>query len=118
MIWLVTFLKKNGFTHAKVDTSLLRKTLKNDILIICIYVDDIIFCYTNKTLCKEFSKMMHVEFEISMMGKLKKILRIQINKCKDRVMFINPNIPMNCWKFNLLDCKLMTTPMHPTCNLN
>ena len=33
-----------------------------------IYVDDIIFGATNVFLCEEFSKCMHNEFEMSMMG--------------------------------------------------
>ena len=33
-----------------------------------VYVDDIIFGPTNVSLCEEFSKCMHSEFEMSMMG--------------------------------------------------
>ena len=44
-----------------------------------IYVDDIIFGSTNASLCKEFSKLMKDEFEMSMMGELKLFLGIQIN---------------------------------------
>jgi len=44
-----------------------------------IYVDDIIFGYTNASLCKKFSKLMQDEFEMSMTGELKFFLGIQIN---------------------------------------
>ena len=40
-------------------------------LIVQISVDDIIFCSTNAALADEFSKLLHSEFEMSMMGDLK-----------------------------------------------
>jgi len=34
------------------------KVKDNDMLVIYIYVDDIIFCATNESICKEFSNCM------------------------------------------------------------
>ena len=68
---LSNFLLKNDFKRGQVDTTLSKKTLEKDILIVQIYVDDIIFGSTNASLCKEFSKLMQEEFEMSMMGELK-----------------------------------------------
>jgi hypothetical protein len=84
-----------------------------------IYVDDIIFGSTNASLCKEFSKLMKDEFEMSMMGELKFFLGIQINQCKDGVYVHQTkytNELLN--KFKREDCKVMNTPMHPTCTLS
>lgn len=47
------------------------KNLNNDFIIVQVYVDNIIFGFTNDFLCQEFSKMMQNEFEMSMMGELK-----------------------------------------------
>lgn len=47
---LSNFLLKNGFLTGKVDTTLFCKLYKNDILIVHIYVDDIIFGFANATL--------------------------------------------------------------------
>ena len=94
---------------------LLRKT----ILVVQIYVDDIIFGSTNASLCKEFSKLMQDEFEMSMMGELKFFLGIQINQCKDEVYVHQTKyIKELLKKFKLEDCKVMNTPMHPTCTLS
>jgi len=76
---LSNFLIKNDFKRCQVDTTLFRRTLEKDILVVQIYVDDIIFGSTNASLCKEFSKLMHDEFEMSMMGELKFFLGVQIN---------------------------------------
>ncbi|KAK2427482.1 putative mitochondrial protein [Trifolium repens] len=116
---LSTFLVNNGFEKGQVDNTLFRKTLKKDILIIQIYVDDIIFGSTNATLCKNFSKLMQDEFEMSIMGELKFFLGIQINQTK-KGTFIHQSkyIKDLLKKFNLEDCKPMNTPMHPTSSLS
>ncbi|WJX45767.1 hypothetical protein P8452_32625 [Trifolium repens] len=115
---LSTFLVDNGFVKGQVDNTLFKKTLKKDILIVQIYVDDIIFGSTNATLCKNFSKMMQDEFEMSMMGELKFFLGIQINQT-EKGTFIHQSkyIKDLLKKFNLEDCKPMNTPMHPTSSL-
>jgi len=46
---------------------LFTKHVENDILIVQIYVDDIIFESTNEKLCKDFESCMKEEFEMSMM---------------------------------------------------
>lgn len=55
---LSNFLLKNNFKRGQVDTTFFRKTPKNYILIVHIYVDDIIFGYIDATHCKEFYKIM------------------------------------------------------------
>ena len=62
----------------KNDTTLFIKLRENDILIVQIYVGDIIFGATNVSLCEEFAKSMHSEFEMSMMRELNFFLGLQI----------------------------------------
>lgn len=54
-----------------------------------------------------------------MMGELKFFLGIQINKCKDG-LYVNQSKYTEelLNKFKLEECKLMTTPVHPTCKLS
>ena len=54
---LKNFLLDNGFFMSKVDTTLFVKHKNQDILVVQIYVDDIIFGSTNELLCKEFSSL-------------------------------------------------------------
>ena len=72
----------------KIDTTLFIKTKESDMLLVQIYVDDIIFGATNVSLCKEFSKCMHSEFKMSMMGELNFFIGVQIKQLKKRT-FIN-----------------------------
>ena len=64
------FLLSKGFKMGKVDTTLFTKKLGNNLFVLQIYVDDIIFVLTNQDFCEEFEKMMASEFEMSMIGEL------------------------------------------------
>ena len=66
-----------------INTTLFVKTKNDDLLIVQIYVDDIIFGATNETLCEEFAKCMQGEFNMSMMGELNYFLGLQIKQCKE-----------------------------------
>ena len=72
----------------KVDTTLFRKEVRNDFIIVQIYVDDIIFGAINDLLCKDFSSLMQSEFEMSMVGELYVFLDLQI-KQYDNGIFIS-----------------------------
>nr|GEU54361.1 hypothetical protein [Tanacetum cinerariifolium] len=82
---LSNFLVSKGFSKGSIDP-----TTKHgeDILLVQIYVDDIIFGFTNPKLSKQFEKLMHSKFEMSMMRELKFFLGIQINQ-SPRGIFIN-----------------------------
>ena len=54
-------------------------------LLVQMYVDDMIFGATNVSLCKEFAKCMHSEFEMSMMGELNFFLGLQIKQTSQKV---------------------------------
>lgn len=91
---LSSFLVQNGFTKGKVDTTLFTKRHKQDILVVQIYVDDIIFGATNENLCKEFYRMMQGEIKMSMMGELNYFLGLQIKQQKDGI-FLNQSEDIN-----------------------
>ena len=57
--------------RGKVDTTLFRREIGKDFIIVLIYVDDIIFGATNEPQCKDFFDLMKNEFEVSMMGEIK-----------------------------------------------
>ena len=85
---LKNFLLDNDFSMGKANTTLFVKHKNQDILIVQIYVDDIIFGSTNELLCKDFSLCMSKEFEMSMMGELKYFLGLQIKQNEEGI-FIN-----------------------------
>ncbi|GJV67481.1 putative ribonuclease H-like domain-containing protein [Tanacetum coccineum] len=85
---LSTYLLENRFRRGTIDKTLFIKKDKGDILLVQVYVDDIIFGSTNKSLCVEFEQMMHKRFQMSSMGELTFFLGLQV-KQKDDGIFIS-----------------------------
>ncbi|KAJ9567318.1 hypothetical protein OSB04_003284 [Centaurea solstitialis] len=114
---LTNHLLSKGFKRGTIDTTLFLKKEGDDLLLVQIYVDDIIFGSTNPELCTKFSKIMETEFEMSMMGELNFFLGIQVKQNPDGI-FINQSkyIKDMLKKFNMTDCSPIKTPM-PTGNL-
>ena len=60
----------HGFTRGKADQALFIKRENGELIVAQVYVDDIIFESTKDELAHGFSKLMQVEFEMSMIGEL------------------------------------------------
>jgi hypothetical protein len=88
-------------------------------LIVQIYVDNIIFGSTNENLCKDFSKTMQNEFEMSMMKELNFFLGLQIKQTKDGI-FINQSKHVKdlLKRFGMENAKAIGTPMSPSTKLD
>ncbi|GJZ13441.1 putative ribonuclease H-like domain-containing protein [Tanacetum coccineum] len=74
---LSTYLLDNGFHRGQIDKTLYIKRHKDDILLVQVYVDDIIFGSTKKHMSNEFEKLMHDKFQMSSMGELSFFLELQ-----------------------------------------
>ncbi|GKA32148.1 retrovirus-related pol polyprotein from transposon TNT 1-94 [Tanacetum coccineum] len=77
---LSKFLISKGFTKGIIDPTLFTIKYGEDILLVQIYVDDIIFGSTNPKFSKRFEKLMHGRFEMSLMGEMKFFLGLQIHQ--------------------------------------
>nr|GEW35578.1 hypothetical protein [Tanacetum cinerariifolium] len=95
-----------------VDNTLFTKKKSSNLIIVQIYVDDIIFSSTCQDMCDELAKIMHEEFEMSMMSELNFFLGLQIKQMKDGI-FINQSkyIKEMLKKFGLEESKPIKTPM-------
>ncbi|GJX25931.1 retrovirus-related pol polyprotein from transposon TNT 1-94 [Tanacetum coccineum] len=85
---LSNFLVSEGFSKGYIDLTLFITKHGEDILLVQIYVDDIIFGSTNPKLSKRFGKLMRNKFDMSMIGEMKFFLGIQIHQ-STRGIFIN-----------------------------
>ncbi|GJV38311.1 retrovirus-related pol polyprotein from transposon TNT 1-94 [Tanacetum coccineum] len=95
-----------------VDNTLFTKKKSSNLIIVQIYVDDIIFGSTCQDMCDEFAKIMHDEFEMSMMGKNLTSSWIPIKQMEDGIFFNQSKyIKEMLKKFGLEDSKPMKTPM-------
>ncbi|WVZ52804.1 hypothetical protein U9M48_003826 [Paspalum notatum var. saurae] len=110
--WLRDFLIMQGFKIGKVDMTLFTKDVNGDLFICQIYVDDIIFGFTNEKLSHEFGDMMSREFEMSMIGALNFFLGFQIKQVKGGIFIHQEKYCRDLLKkFKMGDCKLISTPM-------
>ncbi|GJS73940.1 retrovirus-related pol polyprotein from transposon TNT 1-94 [Tanacetum coccineum] len=109
---LKAFLIKHEYKIGMVDKTLFTKKKSSNLIIVQIYVDDIIFSSTCQDMCDEFSKIMHDEFEMSMMGELNFFLRLQIKQMEDGIFFNQSKyIKEMLKKFGLEESKPMKTFM-------
>ncbi|GJV57476.1 putative ribonuclease H-like domain-containing protein, partial [Tanacetum coccineum] len=74
---LSTFLLKSGYRRGTIDKTLFIKKDKNDIMLVQVYVDDIIFGSTKKSWCDDFEALMKSRFQMSSMGELTFFLGLQ-----------------------------------------
>nr|GFA65337.1 putative ribonuclease H-like domain-containing protein [Tanacetum cinerariifolium] len=77
---LSTFLLQNRYRKGTIDKTLFIKNDKDDIMLVQVYVDDIIFGSTKKSLCDEFEALMHKIFQMSSMEEITFFLGLQVKQ--------------------------------------
>nr|GEX22308.1 uncharacterized mitochondrial protein AtMg00810-like [Tanacetum cinerariifolium] len=84
----------------------------NDLLLVQIYVDDIIFVASTPELCDLFSNLMCSKFKMSMMGKISFFLGLQISQSLKGI-FINQSkyALESLKKYGFKSCNPVDTPM-------
>ncbi|GKA13966.1 putative ribonuclease H-like domain-containing protein [Tanacetum coccineum] len=101
-----------GFRRGIVDKILFIKKKKSDIMLVQVYVDDIIFGSTKKSMCTEFEDCMHKRFQMSSMGKLTFFLGLQVKQQPDEIFISQDMYVANILKkFDFLSIKIATTPI-------
>ncbi|GJW90998.1 putative ribonuclease H-like domain-containing protein [Tanacetum coccineum] len=85
---LSTYLLDNRFFKGKIDKTLFIKRVKGDILVVQVYVDDIIFGSTKKSLCTDFEQIMHKRFQMSSTGELTFFLGLQVKQKEDGTLLL------------------------------
>ncbi|GJV01022.1 putative ribonuclease H-like domain-containing protein [Tanacetum coccineum] len=79
-----------------------------------VYVDDIIFGSTKKSLCDEFEGLMHKRFQMSSMGELTFFLGLQVQQKEDGIFISQDKYMADILKkFDYVTVKTASTPMEP-----
>nr|GFC66300.1 uncharacterized mitochondrial protein AtMg00810-like [Tanacetum cinerariifolium] len=99
-------------TMCSVDSTLFIRRNGNDLLLVQIYVDDIIFAASILELCDLFANLMCSKFKMSMMGKISFFLGLQISQ-NPRGIFINQSkyALESLKKYGFESCDPVDTPM-------
>nr|GEZ00703.1 uncharacterized mitochondrial protein AtMg00810-like [Tanacetum cinerariifolium] len=106
------FPNKIGYRRGIIDKTLFIKTDKDDIMLVQVYVDDIIFGSTKKSLCDDFETLMHKRFQMSSMGELTFFLGLQVKQSEEGI-FISQDkyVAEILKKFNFSSVRTASTPI-------
>nr|GEU53353.1 hypothetical protein [Tanacetum cinerariifolium] len=109
---LSSFLLSQYFSKGSVDPTLFIRRNGNELLLVQIYVDDIIFDASTIELCELFANMMCSKFKMSMMEKISFFLGLQISQ-SPRGIFINQSkyALESLKKYGFESCDPVDTPM-------
>nr|GEV84423.1 hypothetical protein [Tanacetum cinerariifolium] len=109
---LSAFLLQNEFSKGITDMTLFTRRFDDDILVVQVYVNDIIFGSTNTRYATLFFDLMKSRFEMSMIGEMTFFLGLQVNQSPSCV-FINQSNYVNevLKKYGLNTCDIIGTLM-------
>nr|GFA25869.1 hypothetical protein [Tanacetum cinerariifolium] len=109
---LSTFLLQNHFFKGTIDPTLFIRRFHDDILVVWVYVDDIIFGSTHPRYIQLFFDLMKSRFEMSMMGEMTFFLGLQVNQSPCGI-FINQSkyVLEILKKYGMESCDPVGTPM-------
>nr|GFA47257.1 retrovirus-related Pol polyprotein from transposon TNT 1-94 [Tanacetum cinerariifolium] len=109
---LSQFLIESGFQKGSISTTLFIKKKGKHIMLIQIYVDDIMFGSTNSKYCTNFSDLMVIRFEMSIMGEMKFFLGLQANQISNGIFINQSKYILDILKrFGMENCDTVPTPM-------
>jgi hypothetical protein len=113
------FLQEKGFKKGIVDSNLDIKSEGDNLLVVLVYVDDIIFGCTNESFFQWFANSMQTEFEMSMIGELSYFLGLQIKQSSARIFISQEKyLKEMLKKFQMEDSSPVSTPMVVGCKLS
>ena len=85
----------------------------NELMLVCLYVDDIIYMGSSKSMIEDFKRSMMSHFEMSDLGLLHYFLGLEIKQMEGEIFVSQKNYAENLLKkFNMLHCKQSATPMN------
>jgi hypothetical protein len=103
----------------KVDKTLFLLRQGDDILIVQVYVDDIVFGGSSHSLVARFAKDMSKEFEMSMMGELQFFLGLQMKQAMEGTFVHQAKYTEDILKkFKMDNSKPLSIPMSTTTTLD
>ncbi|KAH9726279.1 hypothetical protein KPL70_008204 [Citrus sinensis] len=106
------YFQEKGFTKCPYEHALYVKEKDGDILIVCLYVDDLIFTGSNPSLFEEFKRVMIKEFEMTDIGLMACYLGIEVKQNEEGIVISQESYAKEILKkFKMNDCKPISTPV-------
>lgn len=114
------YFLKEGFHKCPYEHTLFVKIGdKGKLLIVCLYVDDLIFTGNDGFMLKEFKKSMMVEFEMSDLGMMHYFLGIEVVQSANGIFISQKKYVQDILdRFRMKDCNPVSTPTEFGLKLN
>lgn len=108
-----SYFVQNGFERSESEPTLyLRKQGNNDLLVVCLYVDDIIYMGSSHSIVAEFKSSMMSRFEMTDLGLLHYFLGLEVKQGEGDVFVSQKKYALDLKRFGLVNCKSAATPMN------
>lgn len=109
-----SYFLQNGFVRSENEPTLYVKRSKQfGFLIVCVYVDDMIYLGSSQKLIEEFKSSMTKEFEMTDLGKLQYFLGLEVIQAKDGVFISQKKYAKDLLhRFHMHNAKPAATPMN------
>lgn len=107
------YFQQNKFIRSPSEPSLYVKTQgKCDFIMVCLYVDDLIYASTKQEMVDDFKRKMMKEYEMTDLGLMKYFLGFQVKQSNEGIFIFQEKYAEDLLKkFNMLECKPIDTPM-------
>ncbi|CAL2279392.1 unnamed protein product [Prunus armeniaca] len=111
-----SYFAECGFEKSLSEATLYAKTRgENDILIVSIYMDDIVYTGSNQGMLNEFKRDMKEKYEMTDLGLLHHFLGMGVIQTYSSIFIHQRKYAFSLLnKFGLTDCKFVTTPLVAT----
>lgn len=94
-------------------TLYLKKRGNSDFLVVCLYIDDIIYIGSCESIVSELKSCMMSKFEMSDLGMLHSFLGLEVRQCSDGIFISQRKYATNLLnRLNMMNCNPSPTPMN------
>ncbi|KAH9750942.1 hypothetical protein KPL71_014085 [Citrus sinensis] len=106
------YFQENSFTKCPYEHAFYVNEKDGDILIVCLYMDYLIFTGSDPSLFEEFKRVMIKEFETTDIGLMAYYLGIKVKQKEKNIFISQENYAKEILrKFKMNDCKPISTPV-------
>ena len=106
------YFLKMGFHKCPYEPTLfVKSTIDGNFLMVCLYVDDLIYTDNDRTMYEDFKKSMMAEFEMSNLGMLHYFLGLEVMQSNEGIFLSQKKYAHEILhKFQMEDCNSVRTP--------
>jgi len=108
-----SFFLQNEFERSENEPTLYVKKGTNGFIVVCLYVDDIIYFSSSPKLLEEFKAAMMNQFEMTDLGLLQYFLSLEVKQGEDGIFLCQRKYAEDLLKkFHMEKCEAIRTPMN------